>query len=285
VHPDRSDLSRYCDGRLDAAKAELISAHIEECEFCRELCSEFRALSGFVDEAIRQSRPESVDSAAGGVYSQATSGLRIRLVPSIPVGRPEQALLAADGTSAAAPRLESIGTLYSQSPEVVLRIMRDNARGQEYVQLVADDEKLIARVLVQVPELGVNVLTDLDGRGEIEWQRADDPAKYAWRVKLPDAELSLAPLEYDPERVEYQEETVLETARGDRIGVRFEGKVEGKRLTLRILQLGGRADFGTVHVAVAQAGETITAPLSGKDELHLTLRSPDDLIAIRLFAE
>jgi len=285
MHPSRRDLRGYCDRRLAGAQFETITAHLESCQFCREFCSEFRAMTEHIDEAVRQHRPGSGEHPADGIYHAALAGLSIRLVQTTSIAPPEVALLAADGSSSTSPRLENLGTLYSENPEIVLRIMRDNVHRCEYLQLVSEDDRLISSVLVQVPALDLSILTDRNGRGDIDWREIKDLARHEWRVKLPDAEFSLAPLEYDPDQVEYHEETVLETTRGDRVGIRFEGRVEDKRITVRILQLGGRSDFGTVHVAVTQAGEAVAARLSDQDVLHMDLTSPRDTIAIRLYRE
>ena len=285
MHPSQRDLRGYCDERLAGAAARQVAGHLEQCEFCREYCEEHRALTQAIDAAAAGTIAALDAHRVEEIHRKTLAGMVVDLAPSIPIAPQEPALLAADGGGAAAARLENLGTLYSENPEVVLRIMRDNSRKRDYLQLVSEDENLVSRVLVQVPELDLSVLTDQNGRGDIEWARFEDFTRYGWRVKLPDAEFSLSPLEYDPEKVEYHEETVLETSRGDRLGIRFEGRTEGKRLTVRILAFEGRADFDSVRVVVSQATESVTRNLARTEALDLELSSPDDLIAIRLFSE
>jgi hypothetical protein len=285
MHPSRSDLRRYCDQRLVEPAARTVAEHLAVCEFCREYCEEHRALTQAIDREAGRTIAALDAHRIDEIHRKTLAGMVVELATSIPVAADEPALLAADGGSQVHARLENLGTLYSENPEVVLRIMRDNSRQQDYLQLVSEDEHLVSRVLVQVPELELNVLTDQYGRGDIEWSDLRDFARYGWRVKLPDAEFSLSPLQYDPEKVEYHEETILETERGDRLGIRFEGRTEGKRLTVRILQFEGRSDFDTVRVVVSQATESVSRNLSRADALDLELSSPDDLIAIRLFSE
>jgi len=285
MHPNQSEIRKYCDRRLAEPAERKVAEHLDVCEFCREYCEEHRALAQAIGDAAASTVPTQDSHRVDDIHRQTLAGITVRLAPSIPVVPPEPALLAADGSHKAPARLENLATLYSENPEIVLRIMRDNARNHEYLQLVSEDEHLISRVLVQVPESDLSILTDQNGRGDIEWRQIKDITRYRWCVKLPDAEFALSPLQYDPETVEYHEETVLETSRGDQLGIRFEGRTEGKRLTVRILAFDGCSDFAPVRVVISQATDSVSRSLARTDALELELSSPQDLIAIRLFSE
>lgn len=139
--------------------------------------------------------------------------------------------------------------------------MQAPEKGNEYLQLLSEDDRFSKHVMVQVPELNREFITDADGRAGIDLETTKGLDKLKWQIKLPEAVFTLEPLTYDPEKVEYAEEISLETERHDVIKVRFEGKTEGKQLSIRVTELDGRTDFGPLKIAVTQnhRSELITA--------------------------
>jgi hypothetical protein len=283
MHPDHMKLRQYCDGDLARTAAESVDMHVRSCDFCREFCHEYRALNRTIAEYRDISMPAKAERMAGAMFRQALYGrvIPFSLFDSGVVSEP--ACLAADAGEKPPPWIENLATFVSQNPEVVLRIMRDNRDRKDYVQLVSEDETVIARVLVQAADLDLSVLTDEHGRATLADPCPDDVTAINWTIRLPDAEFSLEPFSYDAEKAEYEQEIVLETERKDRVAVRFEGRAESKRISVRILELNGRADFEPVSVAVSQGAKSLIAGISGKDILFFDISGGDDSIDIRLF--
>lgn len=283
MHPAQAVLRRYCEGDLHQTAAREVEGHIRDCQFCREFCEEYRALAGFIDRAVKVPLPEPAKQTAGYLYRAGFSSQPIPLTPFQRESAAAPVHLAADGTAKNRLRYENLATFCSEDPEIVLRVMRDNRQQRDYLQLVSDDTSLISNVLVEVPDLDLSVITDEHGRGDFEQRYPDRAASLNWQIKMPQAEFSLAPLRYDPTRVEYSEDIVLETVREDRVAIRFEGQKEGKRISIRILQLNGEQEFEPVAVAVSQGGKSMVAGASRGDVLYFEMEGIESSIDIRLF--
>jgi len=283
MHPVQDLLRRYCDRDLEPAAAKQVEAHLRRCELCREFCEEYRALGEFVDQQAERPLPTEAQHAASRLYRAGFGGEVVVLRPFSGEAEAAPIHLAADRPGESGPRFENLATFFSEQPEVVLRIMRDNERDQDYLQLVSEDTNLISQVLVEMPDLELSVITDEHGRGVFEKRFPDDARELPWQIKMPEAEFSLLPLQYDPNRVEYSEDIVLETVRKDRVAIRFEGQREGKQISIRILELNGRADFTPVSVAVSQGGKSLIGNLAQDDVLYFDMEGTESTIDIRLF--
>ncbi|UCD64247.1 MAG: hypothetical protein JSW34_02080 [Candidatus Zixiibacteriota bacterium] len=283
MHPAQYVLRRYCDRHLDPETAGQVEKHVETCQFCREFCEEYRALSQFVDQAAEEALPARAKQAAGYLYrvGYCVEPIVLSLLRQEPSAL--RVPLAADGTPKDELRFENLATFFSEEPEMVLRVMRDNRKQRDFLQLVSDDSSLVSRVLVEVPDLDLSIITDENGRGDFDRPYPDDASDLKWQVKMPQAEFSLLPLQYDPARVEYSEDIVLETVHKDRVAVRFEGQKDGKRISIRILELNGHPDFEPVAVAVSQGGKSLVAGASRDDTLYFEMEGTENSIDIRLF--
>lgn len=283
MHPSHIELRQYCDGGLPHTVTDKVDKHIRRCDFCREFCVEYRALTRSIENCRGESLPAEGEKIAGTIFRKALYGRIIPLSPFDSGFHTEPACLAADSGEKAPPWIENLATFVSESPEVILRVMRDNRERKDYLQLVSEDETVISRVLIQSADLDLSVLTDVNGRANLSDQCPDDVTAINWSIKLPDAEFSLEPFSYEAEKAEYEKEVVLETERKDRVVVHFEGRAGSKRISIRILQLNGRADFEPISVAVSQGRKSVIAGISGKDILFFDISGGDDSIDIRLF--
>jgi hypothetical protein len=196
---------------------------------------------------------------------------------------PAVSFLAADGRAEREPTVKRIATLFSEDPEVVVQIMRNSARGSDYLQVQAEDSRHLAHVLVQIPEIGREFVTDVNGRSEIDLGSVENPDKLKWQIKMPEAVFALEPLAYDPDKVEYTREIQLQTDRHDRIEIRFEGRTEGKHLSIRVVELDGRADFGPVRVVVTQNTRVDSVSAVAGVPVEIGPIDPESVISIRLY--
>ena len=283
MHPAQAQLRSFCDGDLDPATAREVEEHVRNCEFCGEFCDEYRSLAESIEAAAEAPLPAEAKRVADYLYRAGFSGGPIVLYPFKRESVAAPVSLAADGPEKTGPRFENLATFFSEKPELVLRIMRDNQQHRDFLQLVSDDDSLISKVLVEVPDTGLSVITDENGRADFQQRYPDNAADLNWQIKMPEAEFSLQPLEYDPAKVEYSEDIVLETVRHDRVAIRFEGQKEGKRISIRILELSGHPDFKPVSVAVCQGGKSMIAGAGRDDILYFDVEGTESSIDIRLF--
>jgi hypothetical protein len=283
VHPSREQLSQYIDGTIDESAARQIREHLKLCPFCRELVEDQRLLSDFIRKAADETIPAKALKLAERLYRQALAGKVIPLQPLLPRDAERPLPLAAHGEHGPTPRLVNLTTLCSENPEIVLRVMRDLDQGQDYLQLISDDPVFSAHVLVQVPELEREFMTDENGRVTLEGGAFDRPEELTWQIKMPDAVFSLQPLVYDPDKTEYARDIVLETERRDKIKVTFEGKTEGKQITIHVLELDGSTDFGPVKVNILQGAASVMKRVSRHESFSFELMNSKDEIKIRLF--
>jgi len=254
MHPKREELQAFLEKKLvDRTRLREIQSHIEGCEFCEEFCDSYRQLTDPLDVRLVDQLPEKLQQLAESLSRDSLRGSIIDLIPlaSRALGY-TTSTLAADGRDDASPTSANFFTLCSEDPEILLRIMRDPDRGGDYLQLLTADEQLAAHVMVRLPDLNREFVTDAEGHADLDLTDAGDLEQLKWQIKIPDAVFELKPLKYDPNNTEYVEEVTLETDRHDLIEIRFEGKTEGKQLSIKVVKLDGRPDYEPIQVTVTQ---------------------------------
>jgi hypothetical protein len=283
VHFSKKEIELYADGDLnDLNKYDKIAKHLEECEFCREYYDNYRLYAVSLKEAEAELLPSDSINLAEKLHREA---LRSKIIDLLPMTEQTYytSYLAADGEPAKEPALTSLATFYSENPELVLRVMHDNETNRDYLQLVGEDAELVSHALIQIPEIDFDYVTDETGRVELAQPLTGDFARLKWQVKMPEAVFDLEPLEYDPDKTEYRKEMVLETEHNDKIRVTFEGKTEGKQISIRILELDGRDDFESVKVLISQNDLAVIKTTGPSVPVSFTLPDLKTSIKIRLY--
>ncbi len=282
MHPSKTDLRLFVDRRLDdSGKESEISAHLEKCEFCREFCDNYRLYIKSFEEASQEEIPEKFKKLADRIYRESFGSRIIYLTPFEKSATSFR--LAADGEKESKPNIQNLSTFYSDDPELVLRVMRDKNKGYDYIQLIGENQDIASNVLVQIPELKKEYLTDMRGRAKLEESLLMDLSRLKWQIKIPDAIFSLEPLVFDPETVEYEKEVFLETEKDDKIKIRFEGKTEGKQISIQVLQLEGKTEYGFVRVLISQKNRQQMKETAPDRELRFDVTESGAEINIRLF--
>jgi hypothetical protein len=154
---------------------------------------------------------------------------------------------------------------------------------EDYLQLISDDPAISSNALVQVPKLNREYVADSRGQAAIDITDIDMGEELNWQIKMPDAVFSLQPLKYEPDRTEYCEEVILTTKNNDRIRVTFEGKSQGKNISVEILELDGKDDFGAVTVVVSQDDVTSRDDLKPHKKATFEISDADATIGLRLY--
>lgn len=287
MHPSKEKLRRYADGTSNQHEASLIEKHTSVCGFCREFVKEYQLLAQSVAEASAEPLPECARAQAESLYRQALRGLLVAMTP-LSESMPEQPIaLAADGASRDKSdlSLENLTTLYSEDPEIVLRVMRDRSSNQDYLQLISESAEAVDNVLVQIPSLGREYLTDSKGWAELDKVAEESLNDIKWQIKMPDAVFDLEPLVYDPDRTEYSKQVDLETENNDQIRVTFEGKTEGKQVSLEILRLDGSVDFGSIKVTISHDESQSIMDAHPNQPIRFDLAESQSVVKIRLFQQ
>jgi hypothetical protein len=286
MHPSKKDLRLFVEGSLQGGdQHSRIDDHVRDCVFCSEICNEYRLYSDSVESVRGDKAAAEVHRLAEEQYLRAIAGVVIDLKPIMPDVKDTASslLLAADGEEEFSPPILNIATLYSDNPEIVLRVMRDSEKDHDYLQLVSADPALVSHVLVRIPEQDREFLTDSAGKAVITGTPLEHLGKLRWQVKMPNAAFSLEPLDYDPEAVEYSKDIVLETQNKDRIRIKFEGKTEGKQITISILEMDGKTEFDTVKVTISQNDIAEVQSLTPNQTVTFDLTGEANTIKIRLF--
>jgi hypothetical protein len=284
MHPTKADLKSFVENQLsDEHARETITAHLKLCEFCREFCEDYRLLTDSLNSAASVELLPRALKLAERLHRQASTGRIISLVPLSTEVIPPPTLMAADSEPGFTPDVVCLATLYSEAPELILRLMRDRRQGSDYLQLIGSDAALVSNVLIEAPTRNRQFLTDQSGRVPLDAGALDDLQAEKWQIKMPEADFQLTPLVYDSERVEYASDVLLETDKNDQIKVTFAGKTEGKEITIQILKLNGSTDFKQVRVSLSQdnAGEVKTA--AGDRRVTFAINDRTSTIGIRLF--
>ncbi|MEW6411080.1 MAG: hypothetical protein AB1483_01255 [Candidatus Zixiibacteriota bacterium] len=281
MHPNKDEIKQYILGELSNGGRQQIARHLETCEFCRELADDIRLEVSALRESEKRGIPMAAESMKKKLSWQAF-GPKVITLRELHAASVLAGQLAADG-KAAKPKLEHLKTLYCESPDVVLRLMRDTELSKDYLQVIAEDSSLYAHIMVDVPERELSVVTDEQGHAEIEPGMVDRAGDSAWQLHLPDAVFTLEALDFDPDKTIYEKETILTTENDDRIKITFEGKTVGKKFTIEILQLDGRPDFDPVRVVMMADGVVDTWRAGPQMGRKITLKDRARKIIFRLF--
>jgi antitoxin (DNA-binding transcriptional repressor) of toxin-antitoxin stability system len=174
MHPTRYELEAYILENLrDPERVIYVRDHLQECEFCREMVTDF-------EEYLQELK------AAEPVRITSINDLRIDLKPLAEENQRTPLFMAADGSSKKPSRSSSLGTFYSEKPELVLRVMSSES-GSRYLQLMGDDPESYANVMVRLPELDYEFMTDSTGCADISGYDFGQVEKLSWQVKMPEA--------------------------------------------------------------------------------------------------
>ncbi len=284
IHPSKDVLEAFADNNLTPESATIqIRAHLEVCEFCSDFVDEYRAHEGAVRAIMDSSDSEDLTKFLREFEYPKLFGLTIELLPLKMAQKPPRNQLAADSSAVPQPESLSIATLYSENPEIVMKLMRDQHDGSKYIQLIAESANFIKNVLVCAPESGMQVVTDSEGKAVIDSDLPEDPASLRWQICLPEATFDLEPLVYDPEKVEYSQGTVLETDRGDRVRLTITGKTVGKQIEVELLQLDGQSDFAAVKIVLIEGSHRLMQDATLGQRILFTLPENTSNINLRIF--
>jgi len=198
---------------------------------------------------------------------------------------PEPSRLAADGQPTPLAGLQHRATLYSEDPELVLRVMHDPATSQDILHLMGGADVRPDNVILQIEEPSLEFATDSDGRVVIPAGQLPDPAGLKWHVRLPDATFLLHPLTTDIPSDREGTETELETEDKSRIAVALSRSPEGLNLRVRLLRIEGRQSLERVRLVVSQGHSAAQVIESTADNPALVRGlSPEHWINIRIYA-
>ncbi|MCK4462621.1 MAG: hypothetical protein KAW46_12515, partial [candidate division Zixibacteria bacterium] len=173
LHPPRERLIAFVEKRLEQTEIEQIRQHLEVCEFCRGFCDDYRMLHESLRIAEQEELPPEAQTLADRLYHAALAGRVIPLQILGPGADEHELPLAADGDRQAGSSSDQALTLYSEDPEIVLRVMRGPQPDDNYVQLISDDMSLVSHVLIQAPQLDREFVTDNQGRAELGDERLE----------------------------------------------------------------------------------------------------------------
>lgn len=283
VHPDKNSLNGYIDKTGDPSGFERIKKHLETCEFCREYCENHKLMSAADQETSDLATNSKALKLIDHLYQDSIKGRIFELVPLAAQPAADQVLLAADGEAVRPGRVHSLTTQISRDPEIVLNLVRDTAGKRDYLQLMAEDQSLVADVLVQIPELDQEYLTDHEGRAEVESDQAIDWSSLKWQIKMPEAIFELEPLHYDPDEIKTQKDITLTTESGDAIKVRLQSREAGMSIDITVLTIDGKSEFGPIKVSVSQ-GDTCSLRDSASDQpISFVISNENEKVNIRLF--
>lgn len=283
MHPQKDELKSFVEGTLDALSSNEVGKHIEACELCREFCEDYRLLIDSEAKARLEDVPPNALKLADRLYNDALRANAIELSVLSSEKTDPDFLLAADSQGRPISSVRNLATLYSEDPEIVLRVMHDSNKSKNYLQLISDDSKLVSYVMVQIPALEKEYITDENGHVAIENDIPADYDKLIWQIKLPNAVFDLKPLSYDPDKIEYSKEMILETDKHDKIQVSFMGKTEGKQISLRILEIDGNTKFENTKIIISQKKNSKLCEIKPNESVSFDIFDSDDVINIRLF--
>ena len=167
--------------------------------------------------------------------------------------------------------------------ELVLRVMRNHDRHRDFVQLVADDPATVAHILVQIPDLNCEFMTDASGRADLPEGERDDYRAMKWQVRFPEAVFDLQPLLSAPRDSSSSDEVTLTTEQGDEIVVVLESASAGQTLSVTVKSVRGVTDFDKLRAYVTTAHESARARLAPDKPVYVGPVDSRSTLKISLF--
>ena len=282
MHPLTDDLFKYANKLLDDNRQTEIKSHLNICQLCQEIVEDFQIQAKLLEKQQNYKIPDEIYHLRDSLFNgaQPTNIITLKKLPS--EIKSNTNLLAADGKDDSYPSIQNLVTLYSESPEVILRFIRDNIKNEDYLQLISENTEYSSHVMVQVPDLDYEFITDQNGKATVKNIDTEKLLDHKWQIKLPDAIFDLQPVDYNPEKTEYVKDIILETEKHDKIKVTFEGKTEGKNIKIEIVSLDGISDHRNIKVAVIQNSDITTGDINKNKQTSFKLGDSNE-ISIRLF--
>lgn len=281
MHPSDNELIRYARAPLgQRLPTDAVAVHVVQCDGCRDELA-------LMEDWLASMDASATNRPTRSPFEEVVLRLLQRRPTVVHLSRfdmPHSSLhghsLAADGTVAATAGLQHLATLYSEDPEVVLRVMHDPAGPRNILQLTADDPALTNHVYIHLNDPPLDFLTDERGIATSAGHSFDDPGSLSWRLKLPDATFMLKPLEASVSA----DESTIDLPNGDRIAIAYTQDSGGISLRVRPLRIHGQESIERVRVVVCQPGgrwQVVDARATGECvAANLSSESP---IEIRLF--
>jgi len=283
IHPTRIELEQFLSGKLPANRDNEIRLHLKDCFFCEELFNNIKSMRGFFDESSRREVPFRAVESANRLFRQKLRNCIIELHPFESQKTSSPSLMAADSERPPVPEIESLGTVYSENPEIVLQIMRDSSKEECYVQVVSDDSSMFQNVLVELPDLGRALVTDQSGRAEIVDSNESELTGLKWQIRLPEAVFELESLDFDNDRAVKISDTVLESEDGDRIRLTLKSDTLTKHIELEILEVNGKADPGPLQFVITVDGVLQSYRLTDNNVVAFDTDGESRRLQIRLY--
>lgn len=283
VHPGRDQYAGYLQGSLPDEQRAGLEQHLAICDFCRELVANLTLQMKEDSHPDTREVPDRIKVLADRLLAQSLRGrlIQLRTLENPDVG--PSILMAADGEKQDRQAIESLAIVYSDNPEIVVCLMRDNNLGQHYLQVVSDDPDLYEHVLVEAPEAGRSVITDKNGRANLDAIESGSLSDLKWQIRLPEAVFELQELSFDPDSTTYRRETILDSEQGDRIRITLEGKGEGKQIELEVLELDGSTDIGPMQIVISLDDNVTTYDLNDQGTVLIDGGTRFQTLRVRLY--
>jgi len=215
----------------DFPEREELSRHLDTCEYCRALVT---------------AKGQELDQLAA---SWAASGrpdvIHLSLLPEPTNAQPEAGLLVAKGESET--QLAEAATLGAPQQEILLRIVRDQHKGEVWLYLMAEDIARCGKVILKPFGEDQEYITDEDGRVNLGVREWPGPDQMTAEVYLPKATFTLQPLE-NPDRETHS--VILKSPGGDRIKVSYKGDRRNRCLEVQVVEVSDIHEDVPLKVAV-----------------------------------
>ncbi len=232
-----------------------IRAHLDGCEDCRVRFAEIEGWHIAVEGSMAEGFPRVAQSVADQIYRDAITASRVVLLSPMTMPQTHEPVhLAADGqaeTESVRP-LEHRATMVSENPELVMRIMRDPASGEETLHLIGADPSVTRHVIIHVDDPPLDLVTDADGKALLTGTPMANPADARWEIRLPDATFALTRLEgmgIDPGG---EREVTLSSGPDNEMGITLTEGPDGLALRLRLLRVNGRNNIERARLVISQ---------------------------------
>lgn len=289
VHLSDENLIFYANATPQEREAmPAITEHLKMCDSCREKLAHFQEWPSARRESETRGLSPQARALADRLYHSALAASRTIDLTPLTIDAPATPVhLAADGQAEPAPHegLEHRATLYSENPELVLRLMRNPRTHEESLHLIGADASLTENVLIHIEDPPMDFVTDGHGVAEVSYGHLDNPTTMRWQVRLPDAVFALSPLEHRPEESGASREFEIESDSDNRIGVALKRRDGGVSLRLRLLRIGGRENLERVRLVISQ-GSSLgrIVETHGAEPCVVSGLSATSPIDIRIFA-
>ena len=284
--PKEEKIEHYLLGSVSENQRLQIESHLYKCAKCQEILSELEAYYEILSKEMQKPIPVWLRERVEQTISPKRLSFVLRpILYKEEFGDDRQAtyLLAARTRQEPEGKLAHLTTLSSENDEIILRMMRDNLTGNTVLFVISESPEYYQNVLLKLSGVDQEFMTDANGRADLGNTELPDLPELKISVTVADDVFKLTALDSKIHKKDRPQEFILTGPSGDRLKFTLKQKDHATLLQIQILEIGGKAEYGALMIAVNRKGGEYELSQVSEGTALFQGFSKDDELEVRIF--